>query len=58
MAAKRVGAALLRKGQHVTFASCAITDAETRYGQMEREILSVVFVLHWFNQYAYGEERP
>ena len=51
---KGLGAALLQKGQPVAFARRALTDTETRYAQIEKEMLSVVFALHKFDQYAYG----
>ena len=51
---KGLGAALLQQGQPVAFASRALTDTETRYAQIEKEMLSVVFALHKFDQYACG----
>ena len=51
---KGLGAALLQQGQPVAFASRALTDTETRYAQIEKEMLSVVFTLHKFDQYACG----
>ena len=53
---KGLGAAVLQKGQPVAFASRALTDTETRYAQIEKELLAVVFALDKFEQYAYG--RP
>ena len=53
---KGVGAALLQKGQPIAFASRALTETETRYAPIEKEMLAVVFALHKFNQYVYG--RP
>ena len=51
-----LGAALLQKGRPVAFASRAMTETELRYAQIEKELLSVVFALDKFEQYAYG--RP
>ena len=51
-----LGAALTQKGQPIAFASRAMTDTETRYAQIEKEMLSVVFALQKFDQYVYG--RP
>ena len=51
---KGLGAALLQKGQPIAFASRALTDAETRYAQIEKEMLAVVFSLQKFDQYVYG----
>ena len=51
---KGVGAALLQNGQPLAFASRALTDTETRYAPIEKEMLAVVFALNKFNQYVYG----
>ena len=48
-----LGALLL---QPVAYASRALTDAETRYAQIEKELLDVVFVFNRFHQYVYGKE--
>ena len=50
------GAAVQQKGQPVAFASRALTDTESRYAQIEKELLAVVFALDKFEQNAYG--RP
>ena len=49
-------AAVLQKGPPVAFASHALTDTESRYMQIERKLLAVVFALDKFEQYTYG--RP
>ena len=51
-----LGAALPQKGRPVAFASRAMTETESRYAQIEKELLSVVFALDKFEQYTYG--RP
>lgn len=53
---KGIGAALLQNGQPLAFARRALTDTETRYAPIEKEMLAVVFALTKFNQYVYG--RP
>ena len=49
-----LGAVLTQNGQPLAFASRALSDAETRYAQIEKELLSVVFGLERFHQYTYG----
>ena len=51
---KGLGVALLQKGQPVAFASRALTDVETRYAQIEKELLAVVYRLEKFHHYVYG----
>ena len=49
-----MGAVLLKDKMPVAYASNALTDAETRYAQTEKELLAVVFALERFNQYTYA----
>ncbi len=49
-----LGAALLQQGQPVAYASRALTETETRYAQIEKELLAVVFGVEKFHQYTYG----
>ena len=51
-----LGAALLQEGQPLAFASRALTDTETRYAQIEKEMLAVVWSFEKFNQYTYGRK--
>ena len=51
-----LGAVLTQNGQAIAFASRALSDAKTGYGQIEKELLAVVFGLEKFHQYTYG--RP
>ena len=51
-----LGAALLQKGQPVTYASRALTPVETGYAQIEKELLAVVFGMKKFRQYVYGRD--
>ena len=49
----RLGALLLQDNKP---ASRALTDPETRYAQIEKELLAVVFAFTRFHQYVYGKE--
>ena len=51
-----LGATLLQGGQPVAFASRALTPAEGRYAQIEKELLSVVFACERFDTYLYGRD--
>ena len=44
----------MQNGQPIAFASRTLTDPETRYAQIEKEMLAVVFSLQKFDQYVYG----
>ena len=50
-----LGTCLLQEGQPIAFASKSLTDTETRYANIERE-LAIVFACQWFNTYIQG--RP
>ena len=49
-----LGAVLTQNGKPVAFASRALTDTETRYAQIEKEMLAIVYALEKFHQYTYG----
>ena len=51
-----LGASLMQQGQPVAYASRALTDAETRYAQIEKELLAIVFACEHFEYYIYGRE--
>ena len=51
-----LGAILLQDTKPIAYASRALTDAETRYAQIEKELLAVVFAFNHFHQYVYGKE--
>ena len=54
----RVRAALVRQyfrtARHIEYQSCSLTDTETRYAQIENEMLAIVFSIERFNQYTFG----
>ena len=49
-------AVLLQSDRPVAYASRALTDPETRYAQIEKELLAIVFSVDKFHQYTFG--RP
>ncbi len=54
-----LGAVLLQKEENnswlpVAYASRAMTDAESRYAQIEKEALSICFAMEKFHQFIYG----
>ena len=49
-----LGAALLQDGGPIAFASKSLTETESRYTNIEREMLGIVFGLERFHQYVYG----
>ena len=51
-----LGAALLQNGQPVAYACRALTDAETRYAQIEKELLAIVFACERFEPYVCGRD--
>ena len=51
-----LGVALLQNEQPVAYASRALTSAETRYAQIEKELLAIVYGCDHFESYVYGRE--
>lgn len=49
-----LGSCLLQEGKPIAFASRALTDTETRYAQIEKELLAIVFACERFYTYIYG----
>ena len=52
-----LGAALMQFGQPVAYASRALTSTETRYAQIENELLAIVFACGRFEAYIYGRRE-
>ena len=51
-----IGAALMQNGKPIAYASRALTDTESRYAIIEKEMLAIVFALEKWHQFTYG--RP
>ena len=51
-----LGVALMQGGQPVAYASRALSPAETRYAQIEKELLAIVFGCDHFEAYVYGRD--
>ena len=51
-----LGAALMQNGQPIAYASRALTPTETRYAQIEKELLAIVFACDRFDAYVYGRD--
>ena len=51
---KGLGAALIQDKKPIAFASKDLTDAKSRYANIEREILAVVYGCERFHSYLYG----
>ena len=46
----------MQNGQPICYASRALTDTETRYAQIEKELLAIVWSCHKFDQYICGRD--
>jgi hypothetical protein len=51
-----LGAVLLQEDQPIAYASRALTETETRYAQIEKELLAIVWATNKFDQYILGRE--
>ena len=47
----------MQNGQPVAYASRALTPPETRYAQIEKELLAIMFACDRFEAYIYGRDR-
>ena len=50
-----LGSTLVQEGKVVAFASRSLTDTETRYANIEREMLAVVVACEKFHSYLFGK---
>ena len=51
-----LGAVMMQDGRPIAYASRALSDTETRYSVIEKEMLGIVFALEKWNQYTFGRE--
>ena len=51
-----LGAALMQNGHPIVYASRALTETESRYAQIEKEMLAIVFSVEKFNDYTFGRK--
>ena len=51
-----LGATLMQEGQPIAFASKSLTQSETQYAQIEKEMFAIVFGCKRFHQYIYGHK--
>ena len=47
---------MLQDGRPIAYASRALTSSETRYAQIEKELLAILFAATKFHHYIYGSE--
>ena len=50
------GCALLQDGRPICYASRALTSTETKYAQIEKEMLAIVFGMRRFHTYTFGRQ--
>ena len=51
-----IGAVLLQEGRPIAFMSRALTETQSRYSNIEREILGIVTGIEYFHQYLFGKK--
>ena len=52
-----LGAALMQNGHPIAYASRALTEVESRYAQIEKEMLAIVFSVEKFNDFTFGRRN-
>jgi hypothetical protein len=52
--AKGIGAVILQEDKPIAYASRAMTTAQQKYAQIEKELLAIVYGCQKFHQYVYG----
>ncbi|CAB3998069.1 Hypothetical predicted protein [Paramuricea clavata] len=51
-----LGVALMQNGHPIAYASRTLSETETRYAQIQKEILSIVYAVEKFNDYTFGRK--
>ena len=51
-----LGAALMQGGHPIAYASRALTETESRYARIEKEVLAIVFAMEKFNDYTFSRK--
>lgn len=51
-----LGMALMQNGQPIAYASRALTQSESCYAQIKKEMLSIIFTMEKFNDYSSGRK--
>ena len=51
-----LGSVMLQDGRPIAYASRALSQAEKRYAQIEKEMLAIVYGLEKFHQFTYGRQ--
>lgn len=46
----------MQGGHSIVYASRALTETDTRYAQMKKEMLAIVFAVEKFNDYTFGNK--
>ena len=51
-----LGAALIQNGRPTAYASRSLTDTESRYAIIEKEMLAIIFALEKWHQFTYSRQ--